>query len=628
MSTAGGDLLFEQLATTSGDLVFGEFSVAVSTISGTISLDDSPTLQAVAIKVGLISGEVELDDPAFVGTAEYLSQTARPLVATVRAPFEQAVPVPTGIETGFSATERMHAGIEARHTLASPQQTPVASAWRNGQRTRAGAQARYTEADRVQSDMRRVVWQDSIRTRAGTTTSWRNGQRRQTTTTDAWQDRNRDRRPSLSVPWAEAKRSGRAVVGRSNQGTPLEVGRVVPWGEAMRPPAGMWVPPTPPGPDPCYVPDPHLVFEARWTGSPHLVFICERHPITPPNPPALVVVPVRRVYIVQNNAFLRRADTGEVVPSFSFSLSLDVDSWAWGFRASVPMEAQSLVTPSTPGQPVLLEAVINGTTVVLLAERISRDRAFSGPTLSISGRSKTALLDKPYAPSPAFFNNSSGDRTAAQLADDVLTLNGVPIGWSVDWQLTDWLVPAGAWSHSGTYISALSAIASAAGGYVQPHDTDDAVRILHRYPAAPWDWGSVSPDIELPVAVTSRESLEWIDKPIYDRVFVEGQQGGIRGQVTRTGFAGDQIAQGVVDSLITHADAARQRGRAILSDTGSQINVGLKLPVLSSTNIIRPGHFVRYVDGSDVRLGLVRSTDVAVSFPEVWQTIGVQTHVI
>ena len=82
----------------------------------------------------------------------------------------------------------------------------------------------------------------------------------------------------------------------------------------------------------------------------------------------------------------------------------------------------------------------------------------------------------------------------------------------------------------------------------------------------------------------------------------------------------------VVDPLITTAAAARQRGLAILADTGRQIEVGLRLPLLPEIGVIEPGAFVQYDDGGIQRLGLVRSVSLDVGLPEVWQTLGVETH--
>ena len=187
-------------------------------------------------------------------------------------------------------------------------------------------------------------------------------------------------------------------------------------------------------------------------------------------------------------------------------------------------------------------------------------------------------------------------------------------------------VPAGAFAQQGTWIEALAAIAGAAGGYLMPHPTAQSLRVRHRYPVAPWEWSSVTPDFVLPVDAVARESLRWLEKPAYNRVFVSGQDVGVLGQVTRAGTAGDLLAPMVLDALITEAPAARQRGIAVLADTGRQIEVSLRLPVLAETGIIEPGAFVEYQDGSVTRLGLVRATQVQAGFPEVWQTLGVQAY--
>lgn len=97
-------------------------------------------------------------------------------------------------------------------------------------------------------------------------------------------------------------------------------------------------------------------------------------------------------------------------------------------------------------------------------------------------------------------------------------------------------------------------------------------------------------------------------------------------QVTRAGTAGDVLAPMVVDALITEAAAARQRGVAVLADTGRQMELSLRLPVLAETGIIAPGAFVAYRDGGLTRRGLVRSTQVQVGLPEVWQSLGVQAY--
>src|SRR6218665_3722726 len=400
--------------------------------------------------------------------------------------------------------------------------------------------------------------------------------------------------------------------------------------EAVPPPPGIsrWVVPEPPVPQPCYTPSPHLLFAALAGADGHLLFLCENH-ITPPPPDGEpVVVPVRRVYFVINNVTLYRLNPdgsdGAPVPVFNLSLSLDVSSWAWGFDAVLPAKAEALVAPGSASGPVELVASVNGTPFRVLAESISRERIFGDASIRISGRGCNAVLAAPYAPVMTFSNTEG--RTARQLMNDVLTVNGIPLGWAVDWGLTDWNVPANAFAQQGSWIDALTAIAGAAGGYLIPHPSAQSIRVRHRYPVAPWEWSTVTPDFVLPVDAVARESLRWLEKPAYNRVFVSGQDVGVLGQVTRAGTAGEVLAPMVVDPLITEAAAARQRGIAVLADTGQQIEVSLRLPVLAETGIIEPGAFVEYQDGSVTRLGLVRATQVEAGMPEFWQTLGVQAY--
>jgi hypothetical protein len=374
-------------------------------------------------------------------------------------------------------------------------------------------------------------------------------------------------------------------------------------------------------PSPCYTPSGHLPFALPWRADADLVFVCDAS-LGPPH--TTVVVPVRRVYLVLNDVSLHRLIDGVEVPVLTLSLSLEAGSWTWGFEAVLPAIAEPLVDPGRAAAPVELLVRVNGTTFRVLAEGIRRERRFGEASVRVSGRGRNAVLAAPYAPVMTFSNAEA--RTARQLMDDVLTLNGVSLGWTVDWDLTDWIVPARVFAHQGTWIEALAAIAGAAGGDLLPHPTEQSLRVRHRYPVAPWGWHTVTPDVVLPVDAVARESVRWLEKPAYNRVFVTGQEVGVLGQVTRAGTAGEVLAPMVVDPLITEAAAARQRGLAVLADTGRQIEVSLRLPVLAATGIIEPGAFVEYQDGSVTRLGMVRATQVEAGLPEVWQTLGVQAY--
>lgn len=375
-------------------------------------------------------------------------------------------------------------------------------------------------------------------------------------------------------------------------------------------------------PDSCYLPSADLVFSAFSSTSTQLLFLCDTTEVEPTNSGTLII-PIQEVYIVLNNVNLMRAGDQTLVPTYTMSLSLDAGSWAWGFEASLPGVAQGLVESTADG-PVELIANVNGTAFRVLAESINRERVFGETRIRVSGRSKHALLDAPYAPILSF--NNTADRSHQQLFDDVLQINGVPLGWQIDYGLENWNVPLGAFAHQGTYISALAALAKAGGAYLLPDTQQQLFKVVPRYPATPWNWSEIVPDVVLPVNVVSRESISWKEKPNYNRVYMSGEGQGILGQVTRSGTAGDILAPMVTDSLITTAAAARQRGLAILADSGRQLEMKLKLPVLPTTGIIQPGAFVQYDDEGTSSIGLVRSTHIDVGLPDVFLTLGVECH--
>jgi hypothetical protein len=357
----------------------------------------------------------------------------------------------------------------------------------------------------------------------------------------------------------------------------------------------------------------NLLFQ-QGAATPYFVFNDYGSPITP----GAIVVPVRRVYIVINSATLYRVEGNVFLPTFAMQLSLDTESWTWGFSATLPGDTLSLLQPNGAGDPVEVKATINSVEYRMLIEGVSRSRQFGQSTLTVRGRGLNAILDAPYAPIQNFGNTIT--RTAQQLMDDVLTINGVSMGWSVDWQMEDWTVPGNIWTHQGSHITALNSIVQASGGYLQPTATGKGVRALHRYPLAPWDWAT--PDITLPTAVTVQEGVEWVERARYNRVFVSGTRGGVIGQVTRTGSAGDLLAPMVTDALITDAIAARHRGISVLGPTGRQANLTLSLPVLAETGIITPGKLVSY----DGKLGITRGVQVNVGRPDITQSILVETY--
>lgn len=618
------DLLFQQTPGTTGDLVFGESDAALTLASATIR----GTFLALRVAVRVVTVE-----------RVTISGWFAPLTARLSGTYRSNTQRPTVGQT-------VHAWQAARHSedgTAWGQQDALGASvgwavlWERGARASAAVvhwlpdslisapidrSVRHRDASGVRASMSAghqdatPVWQDRVGIFEG-------AEHRHDGTRFRHQDADRTSRLSRASAWQVATSRRRSNGNRFQVATPFSQAWHGPFQEARVPPIGVSRirPPEPPVPSPCYTPNGHLVFALPWRADADLVFVCDASPAPTDT---TVVVPVRRVYLVLNDVSLHRLIDGAEVPVFTLSLSLDAGSWTWGFEAVLPVSAEPLVDPGNASGQVELVVRVNGTAFRVLAEAISRERRFGEASIRVSGRGRNAVLAAPYAPVMTFANAEG--RTARQLMDDVLTLNGVSLGWSVDWGLTDWIVPARGFAHQGTWIEALAAIAGAAGGELLPHPTDQSLRVRHRYPVAPWEWHTVTPDFVLPVEAVARESVRWLEKPAYDRVFVAGQEVGVLGQVTRGGTAGEVLAPMVVDPLITEAAAARQRGLAVLADTGRQIEVSLRLPVWAATGIIEPGAFVEYQDGSVTRLGMVRATHVEAGLPEVWQTLGVQAY--
>ena len=422
----------------------------------------------------------------------------------------------------------------------------------------------------------------------------------------------------VTGPWQGALAQQKALLAVWHGALALRLMRVLPWGPGERVTGfgSAWVPyapPLPPVANPCYHPDPALRFLDLLARLAQLVFAC-RHD-------ALVRVLPKEVYVITDSASLVRIDSGNSIPVISMSLSIDVDSWTVGFSASLPGSALALIEPNVYGDPVELLATANGVGFRVVVESMGRDRVFGQLAVRVQGRGRSSLLDAPYWPQSQF-GNAGGALTSQQLVDQAL-----PSGWSAFWGLEAWLVPAGVWLHQGTPISAVLAVAAAGGGYLQSHRTDATLQVLPRYPLAPWAWAAAVPDLELPAQVVERETIEWLTKPAYNGVYVSGVRDGVLRLVKRAGTAGDVVAPLVTDPLITREAAARQRGLAVLCDTGRQAQVGLQLPVLAETGVILPGKLVRYVDAGITRVGLTRGVRVDVAFGQITQTINLETHV-
>jgi hypothetical protein len=344
------------------------------------------------------------------------------------------------------------------------------------------------------------------------------------------------------------------------------------------------------------------------------------------------VVPTLKVYVVNNAVDVVRLPGREPIAVKSISLSIDADSWAWGMTASIPLSALALVEPTSAG-PTEIEISVNGVLWILLVEGFDARREFGSSEATIRGRSRAAWLAEPYAPARSF--TAASPFTTRQLAELELERADWISGFSLDWQLPDWLVPEGVWSYeSQTPMQAISRIVTAVGGTLNAHPSQSCLIAASRYPnryGLPWQWSGANPDRSLPIEVVKTLSARWQEKPNYNAVYVAGERQGVIARVTRSGTAADLLASMVVvDPLITHADAARERGRAVLADTGRQALVTLELPMLPSIGLLHPGKLLELRDVAESWRGLVRGTTVSASWSQslmVRQVVEVERRV-
>lgn len=324
-----------------------------------------------------------------------------------------------------------------------------------------------------------------------------------------------------------------------------------------------------------------------------------------------VILPAR-VYMTVHNVYAQLLPSMVNVPIYDATLSADVGSFAWSFSANGP---ESLFTQlaRTSALPVQTKFVIDGLEWVFLVETRRKTHSFGKHGVSITGSSVTALTGAPWVRDSSYTNGTS--MTAQQIAANALDLSSV----ALDWGITDWLVPTGAWSHTGSRLSAVQRVAEAAGGYLQSHRSLPTLQVRHPYPllpggvpGGPWNWDSVGVDIELAGDAVITSSKEDKDGPDVDAVYITGTNQGVVALVKRAGTAGAKLAAMQADPLITHVDAATQRGLSILGTAGAKERVTLELPVLTGSGqpgVIDVGKLVQVNESAPWR-GRVRSVEV------------------
>lgn len=344
-----------------------------------------------------------------------------------------------------------------------------------------------------------------------------------------------DAQAAVQVPWGlpSMRPHSAGVPWRAPPAQRISAG--IPWGlPALLVHAAAW---------PWTAPPPQEVRHwAPWQGAPHLRWQVPGPGVEPPapvDPPSYVPPPGHRVplsfacpwpappanrvrlpfgaaqcyaawrrprrYLVLNSASVVRLPDRTPIAVESGSVQAQLDDAHRAFRLDLADPSQlAWLQPGPDGEPRSVEINLNGWIWTGIIEGWTRNRRHikdggPGMTVTVSGRSRSALLDTPHAPARSIA--VAEERTAQQLIDAELQFTGftaqVPMGWS-------WLVPGGVFSYDAlTPIAAIRRVAAAAGAVAIAHPWDDVIIIRPRYSrragdeVSPWHWASTAPDVQV-----------------------------------------------------------------------------------------------------------------------------------
>jgi hypothetical protein len=400
---------------------------------------------------------------------------------------------------------------------------------------------------------------------------------------------------------------------------------VVPWERAKHPPNGKEavIPVVPPV---FYNPSTDLLFQCPPLSAPWLLLFGLK-PCYLEEGATLSILPARYYMTINTIQAQMLPGLAEVPIYAGATISQDVGSYGWTLSATGPASLLAQLAP-LPGAPKQIRLTINGIAWVFSVDNPRQTQSFGKTVTQITGRSITAAIGPAFARETARL--ATDPYNAQQLAAQALENTGVTLDWGID----DWLVPAGVWSHYGTPLAAVQAIAQAAGGYVQSHRSLPQLQVRHPYPllpggilGGPWNWnGTFAADVTLAQDAIISRSIEVRDSPALNAVYVSGTTQGVLALIKREGTAGDQLGALVSDAMIVATAAARQRGLTVLGAAGGKTMHQLELPVLvgaGQPGVLNTDQLIQVNDTIPWR-GRVRAVSVTAGSPSVRQSVLVE----
>ena len=338
----------------------------------------------------------------------------------------------------------------------------------------------------------------------------------------------------------------------------------------------------------------------EYVGSTDLNFVCLCHDVDPHNvilnfgaDDCIPALPNRNGWYILNSLSVNRLDNCEKINVLDGNYSTDRSRWCWSYSLTVPASEISKLEPIA-GQPVILRIMVNGFEHHMMLENRSRTRRFAQETYSLSGRSQTALLDAPYAPTRSFLQEN--ERTARQLCQ--AELDRVNSNIQLNWQLIDelsWILPVNSLSYSNlTPIAAIKLIVESAGGFIYSEKNSNTLTIKLKYKKTFWDPIVIADyDRLIPISLTKDQSTDYELYPDYNGITLSNDQTGLTGQVKRTGTSADTLLETVNSPLFT-VESMGAYGKAQLAKAGMVETHSLVMPISAEVGECAPGELIAF----------------------------------
>lgn len=318
----------------------------------------------------------------------------------------------------------------------------------------------------------------------------------------------------------------------------------------------------------------------EWVGGGGLI---DGPPILPPLDLKIPIEPqIRRSYLMTPQiSCIRLSDN---LPIVLRSVSIQHSRSQWACTCSMVFSSKGDADRAA-GKSVKL--TVNGYDFYLVVGTPASNERFGQTSFTAAGRGLLAELATPYKKATNYTNQVA--RSFLGLASDIVANTG----WSIASAITDYNVPATAWSYAGkTPAEALNLMASSIGAMLDVDGETRTITFIPRWPVSPWATDTAIPDVVLHDSVILEMSEREDVRPDANAVFVRGEQLGVAARVKRFGTAGDAFSSDIVEKLITDNQAARMRGTHELAEAGSKLQTQIRTKLMADLPPIKPGMLV------------------------------------